>query len=220
MQQTNDAENLFLDEIRAKKKETASLRDSQKHKRMGKGRIRFASDFMNRKEKMEYRRAGTVTTTNIFDEILTMDDFRNLETHEQKNRMQYWRANNTIKQIQTAMGIPNAMFYKIIDELGLPKDRKTAKPRKPREATLKTKPAKAQEQPKWRLEPKQVETPAPIEKTPEPVQEIIVDGMHLVFRGTYTPDELQRQLLKYAGLLDDEKDNFYIELKLVQKTAK
>lgn len=207
MQHTNDAENLFLDEIRAKKKETASLRNSQKFKRMGKGSIRFASDFMNSKEKKEHRRAGTVTTTNIFDEILSVEDFDLLETHEKKNRMQYWRSKYTIKEIQTGMGIYQKRFYDIIDSLDLPKDRGHSKPRTPRKARVVAEP---QNQQPNIIEYKPVETPAP-------VQQVIVNGMHLIFNGTYSPEELQRQLLKYAGLLDGESDEFYMELKLVQK---
>lgn len=208
MQHINDAENLFLDEIRAKKKETASLRDSQKFKRMGKGSIRFASDFMNRKEKIEHRRAGTVTTTNIFDELLPMEEFEALEIFEQKNRMQYWRSKYTIKEIQTGMGIYQKKFYDIIDSLDLPKDKGHSKPRTPRKARVA---AEAQKQPTIAIESNPVEIPAP-------VQQIIVNGMHLIFNGTYSPEELQRQLLKYAGLLDGESDEFYIELKLVQKS--
>lgn len=208
MQPINDAENLFLEEVRAKKKETASWRSSQKHKRMGKGSIRFASDFMNRKEKMEYRRASKVTTTNIFDEILSLEQFNDLETHEKKNRMQFWRSKYTIREIQSGMGIYQKQFYDIINELDLPKDRSHSKPRT-RKASIAAAP---QKQPILAVETKPVEMPAP-------VQQIIVNGMHLVFNGTYSPDELQRQLLKYAGLLDGESDEFYIELKLVQKAS-
>lgn len=209
MQQLDDAKHLFLEEIKAKKRETASRLNSQKFKRMGKGSIRFPSDFMTRQEKIEHRRAGTVTTTNLYDEILNAETFLELDEHEQRNRMQYLRSKNTIKEIQQGMGITNARFYQIIDELGLPKDRKNSKPRKTRVA--KTAP-KAQKQPTIAIESVPVQTPPP-------VQEIIVNGMHLIFNGTYSPEELQRQLLKYAGLLDGEKDEFYMELKLVQKPA-
>lgn len=209
MQPINDAENLFLEEVRAKKKETASWRSSQKHKRMGKGSIRFASDFMNPKERKEHRRASTVTTTNIFDEILTREQFEGLETFEKKNRMQYWRAKFTIKEIQQAMGISNGDYYKIINILELPKDRSHSKPRTPRKSRVTS---EALKQPLEAFIPKPEETPAP-------VQQVIVNGMHLIFNGTYSPEELQRQLLKYAGLLDGESDEFYIELKLVQKAS-
>jgi hypothetical protein len=44
--------------------------------------------------------------------------------------------------------------------------------------------------------------------------------MHLVFNGTYQPETIVKQLLKFGALLEDETDDYYIELKLVQKAAK
>jgi hypothetical protein len=204
--QLNDAENLFLEEIRNKKAETASWKSSQKFKRLGKGNMRFASDFMNRKEKIEHKRAGTVTTSNIYDEFLDLETFKALETHEQRNRLQYLRSKYTIKEIQDGMGIAHKKYYDLIDELGLPKTRAHSKPRTRKGTTA----PKRIEQPTIAME-------APPVMMAPPVQEIMVDGMHLIFNGTYTPEELQRQLLKYAGLLDGENDDFYIEMKMVQK---
>ena len=52
---------------------------------------------------------------------------------------------------------------------------------------------------------------------PEPVQEILVNGIHLGFNGTYSPEMIQKKLAKFELMLEDETDDFYIELKIVQK---
>ena len=55
------------------------------------------------------------------------------------------------------------------------------------------------------------------ETKPEPVQEILVDGIHLVFSGTYSPELIQKKLGKFELMLEDETDDFYVELRLIQK---
>ena len=209
-----DVERFFQSEIKAKKHETASLRTATKHRRLGKGSMKFASDLMSRKEKKEYTKAGEVLTSNLYDTILPVDEFMKMDEHDQKNRLQYWRLKYSIKDIMTGMGIYNKRYYEIIDSLGLPKDRgksatRNKAPRKARiteEAPISNIPTASAEN--------QVQAP------PAPIQEIIVNGMHVIYNGTCSPEEIQRQLLKYATLLDGESDEFYLELKIVQKPKK
>jgi transposase len=210
MQGLNEAENLFEDEIKRLKKEKASWQQATKHKRLGKGNMRFASDLMSRSEKIKYRKAGRIVTTNLFDKILSLDEFNNLENHEKRNMMAYWRNTYSNKQIQKEMRVGNAQYYKIVADLGLPKATRTNSDSKkqPRKvAAIKV------------IEQQQIQLPETVVQT-TPVQEIIVDGMHLIFNGTYQPESIIKQLLKFGALLEGETDDFYIELKLVQKAAK
>jgi hypothetical protein len=216
----NQAALLFQDDIRQKKKEKASLHEATKHKRLGKNSVRFASDLMSRGEKIKHRRASKIMTSNLYDTILPIDEFLDLEKHEQKNRMQYWRLKDKIKEIQTGMGIWNKRYYEILDDLELPRERGKG-------AGAGMAATKKRKAPITGVRPEKSfsiieEAPAPIAPapTPAPIQEVIVSGMHLIFNGTHSPEELQRQLLKYATLLDGESDEFYIELKIVQKPKK
>jgi hypothetical protein len=211
----SEAERCFLEDVREKKKAANGV-----HSKTGKngytGKILFPTDIMSRKDKYNHRKAGKVMLSNIFDEILTLDEFNDLETHEKKNRMQYWRNNYTIKEIQIEMGISNKTFYQLIDELELPKDRSTRKPRKPRTASTKVKTVAITSQSSLEFAPEKelvLSTPPP----PTPVQEIIVDGLHVVFNGTYTAEKIEKQLTKFMLLLDGEEEEFYVELKLMQK---
>jgi len=120
------------------------------------------------------------------------------------------------------MGIWNAKYYKIVAELGLPKAPRINKTVGQRKAAAKV----IANDPKAAIaiaEAPVIEAAAPvIEAAPikEPVQEIIVNGLHLVYTGTFTPEEIIKQLTKFELLLDGEPDEFYIELKLVQKQRK
>lgn len=209
MQPYNEAANIFEDEIRQKKKEKASLHEATKHKRLGKNSVRFASDLMSRGEKIKHRRAGKIMTSNLYDRVLTKDEFGALETHEKRNMMAFWRNTYDNKHIVKEMGISLKTYYDIVAELGLPKAPRTNK------GERKTKKVAA-------IKVIQEASPQPLPEVvqqPAPVQEIIVNGMHLVFNGTYQPEAIVRQLLKFGSLLEGETDDYYIELKLVQKAA-
>jgi hypothetical protein len=215
VQRFNEVENVFQSEIYEKKKQTASLKAALKHKRLGKGSMKFASDFMSRKEKLQHRKAGKVMTTNMYDTILNIEEFNALETYEKKNRMQHWRSKYSNKEIQNQMGIANSPYYKIIAELDLPKAPRTNSSDKKEKRTAKTKTVA--------VIAKKVETPAPaleMEVAPAPVQEVIINGLNLTFNGTYEAELIQKQLLKILTLLDGETDQYYVEMKLMQKAAK
>ena len=118
------------------------------------------------------------------------------------------------KDITTSMGIWNNKFYSIVKELDLPKAQRTyPKERTQRKANIKVKTPKENNKENTKENSKENE----LEFAAEPVQEIITNGIHFGFTGTYAPDHIQSQMLKFASLLDGETDDFYIELKLMQK---
>lgn len=207
----NEAEKVFYEDVREKKR-TASGVHGKTGKRGYVGTMRFPSDIMSRKDKYQYRKAGKVMTTNMYNEILTLKEFNNLETYEKKNRLQYWRTQFTNDEIRLKMGIGNNTLYKIIKELDLPKAPRTE--RKPRTATaiaIEKAPMKVKEE----------KETVPVEKPiATPVQEIMINGIHFVYNGTYSAEHIQNQMLKFAALLDGEKDQFYVELKIMQKPPK
>jgi replicative superfamily II helicase len=204
MYQITEAERLFHEEVRDKKR-TASGVHSKTGRNGYVGNMRFPSDIMSRKEKYNYRRASKVMVTNVFDKILPMSEFNQLEAAEQKNRMTHWRNTKTNKEIRQEMGISNSRYYDIVKELDLPKAPRVMKePKTPKKKTPQA--AKKQEE----------TLPAKVEEA-APVQQIIINGLHLSFNGTYKPEQIQRQLEKFSLMLEDEKDDFYVELKLMQK---
>lgn len=195
-----EASDLFYDEVKEKKR-TASGVHSKTGKRGYVGKMLFPSDIMSRKDKYNHRKAGKVVTTNIYDTILAKHEFEKLETYEKKNMMQYWRNTYSMTDIKKGMGIASGTLYEIIKELDLPIGKRGGYKRKGSNK-------KAEEK-------SELQVPSIVADTP--IAEIIVEGLHLSFNGTYSIEHIQNQLLKFATLLDNEKDPFYIELKIVQK---
>lgn len=207
MYRRTEAEKAFFEDLREKKKAASGV-----HGKTGKngytGTIRFPSDLMSRKEKYNYRKAGKVMTTNLFDTILTHEEFEKLETYEKKNRLAYWRTQFQNKEIMKQMGLTNGQYYDLVNQLELPKAPRVNNevPRKPRKAAAKS--VAAQPAP-----------PAPMPQQ-EPVQQIIIDGLNLVYNGTFSAEQLQKTLSKFVTLLEGETDQFVIELKMMQKPLK
>jgi hypothetical protein len=214
MQHRSEIEKVFLDDIREKKKAASGI-----HSRTGKrgyvGKMLFATDFMSRKEKYNYRKAGRVMTSNMYDEIIQIADFEQLEQHEQRNRFQYWRSKYNNEEIKKGLGIHNAKLYNIIDDLGLPKAKKNNEGK--RKAKVKAEPKEAAPKAEAKV-PQVAEKQEPKEAEPEQqVQTVIVNGLSLIYNGDFTAEHIQKQLQKIVTLIDGETDNFYVELKLMQK---
>jgi hypothetical protein len=208
------AEKLFFEDIREKKRTASGV-----HHKTGKngyvGTMRFPSDIMNRKDKMRYRRAGKVVTSNIYDEILPIEEFIQLETYEQRNRLQYLRNEKSNKEILQGMGISSKRYYDIVAELDLPKAPR-GKQKQQRKATAK------KQEPKFvaiSVEKEDVDVPE-VQEQKEQVQQMIVEGLNLVFQGTYNAEMIQKQLTKFSLILEDEPEEFYFEFRLMQKQPK
>ena len=203
----NEIERLFYDEVRQKKRTASGV-----HHKTGKngytGTIRFPSDIMNRKDKMRYRRAGKVLTTNMFDKIISINEFEELETFEKRNRLMYWRNEKNNKDILKGLGISSKRYYEIVAELDLPKaPRGKTKPTRKATASIKKQP----------IETTTVAVQTGTVPEAPQVQEIIVEGLNLVFHGTYKAEQIKRHLTKFITLLDEEPDDFYLEFRLMQK---
>ncbi len=216
----SEAERLFNEEVRDKKKTASGV-----HHKTGKngyvGTMRFPSDIMSRKEKIRYKGNSKVSISNLYEEIIKIEEFEKLETHEQRNRLAYWRNQYSNKEITEGMGIWNNKYYRIVADLGLPRGKRVDGA--PRKATAKkaTKEPAIQSAIQSSLMKLKEVPPAPVAAPPAPVvQEIMVDGLHLSFIGTYSPEKIQKQLSKFDLLLEGEDDDFYIEMKIMQKASK
>lgn len=209
MMHTSEIERMFHDEVRQKKKTASGV-----HHKTGKngyvGTMRFPSDIMNRKDKMRYRKAGKVVTTNIFDTVIPIDEFEALETYEQRNRLQYWRNEKHNKEILKGMGISSKRYYEIVAELELPKAPRGKQKIKARTGTT-TKKEPSVAITNERIVPEVQEPPKP------QVQEVMIEGLNLVFQGTYNAEMIQKQLTKFSLILEDEEEEFYFEFRLMQK---
>jgi hypothetical protein len=215
----NEIHAVYLQEIREKKKAASGV-----HSKTGKngytGKILFPTDFMSRKEKYNHRKAGRIVTSNLYDTILPMDELIELETHEQRNRLAYWRTQHDNQTIRKAMGLTNSKYYDLVKELGLSAERKKQPTGNKIAAKAKRVAAVVKESKSIATKPQElarVEEIAPPSIVTPPLQELIVDGLLLQYNGKYSSAQICKQLLKFCALLDEEENDFHVELRIVEK---
>jgi hypothetical protein len=201
----SEAERAFYEDVREKKKAASGV-----HSKTGKkgyvGKMLFPTDIMSRKDKYNYRKAGKIVSSNLYEKIISIAEFNELEEFEKRNMLAYWRNVYTSKEIKTGMKVSSATYYRIVNELGLPVAPRNNKRRKAKVNTVT-------------IEPKAVApVAAPVAAPAEPVQEVMVNGIHFVYSGNFSAEHIQNQILKFASILDGEEDEFYIEFKLMQKS--
>lgn len=210
MQRYNEAEQCFFEDVRQKKKAALGV-----HSKTGKngytGKILFPTDLMSRKEKYNHRKAGRVMTTNMYEDILPIEEFEILEAYEQRNRLAYWRGMKNAKDIQKEMGINSKRYYEIVSELQLPKAPRTKSGEEPKKRTAKVTTAPET----IKAAAIAIQSSLDLEPTPEP--EEICSGLQLNFKGTFSAEHIIKQFLKYGSLLEGEEDKYFVEIKLVQK---
>jgi hypothetical protein len=215
----SEAERVFHEEVRDKKR-TASGVHHKTGKRGYVGTMRFPSDIMSRKDKYNYRKASKVMTTFLYEQVIPIEQFEKEDKETQRKMLLFWRNNYSNKEIMNKMGLNNSKYYDLVGEHDLPKAPRfnSGAPRKRKTATAKAAPKAKQEQMKLD-EQKEVQAPAmpPAQIVETAVQEIIVNGLHIVFNGTYKAEQIVKQLTKFQLLLEDEPDEYYLEFKLVQK---
>lgn len=215
-----EAEELFIEEVREKKRAANGVH-SKTGKRGFVGKMYFPFELASRKEKMAYTKAGKMEVYNMYEQIMGILEFKELDENEQRNRLQYWRLNHTQTEILKAMKISSYTFYNLVEGLGLPK--RSIKKKDPT-ATKKTRTASVaistakKEKPILNFEmetlPKLEFAPLP---EPTPAEPEMLNGLNIRYKGTYGADEIKKMFAKLDLILDGEQSQFKIELKLSQE---
>lgn len=189
-----DIEKMFHADIREKKR-TASGIFHKKGIRGYVGTMRTPSDILRGKEKRAYRKNGKVEKWNMYDLIISKEEFIEKDLETQKAMMSKWRENYTNKEIMSGMGTSTGGLHSIINSLDLPKKKRV------RQATTKAKPKKAQQE---KVLPIQEETPP---------QQILINGLHVEWSGVYAPVQIQKMLDKISVIVeDDEKKKYKVQI--------
>jgi hypothetical protein len=76
--------------------------------------------FMSNKEKKQLN--GKVVTFNMYETILPKHEFEKLDKNTQKLAMTKWRENFKKAEIIKGLGVSSQTYYKMLDELGIPKE--------------------------------------------------------------------------------------------------
>ena len=164
-------------------------------------------------------------TTEVVNTLMNIDDILKLDTVSQRDSLLHWRNTYTNKEILKGMSISSVKFYELVREFNLPKAPRVDSgiPRKNAKATAKKKKEKTTVDV---IAEKEIENPnvteystdaSFLDKYAPPVQNIIYNGMNLSFTGTYKAEQIQKTLRKFSAMLEEENEDFYVEIKLLEK---
>lgn len=153
------------------------------------GSIKFPSDFLKGQAKREYQGTGKVRCWNMYEKVITREEFDKLDQATQKAMMAKWRELYSNKEIIKGMKISTNTLSKYVEDLGLPR-----KARGVARAVSNLSPTV---------------TPAPSFKAKE-------NGLVVSFNKECSPEEIVSRLEKIGLLLDGEDSIFKIELKIIE----
>jgi hypothetical protein len=199
------AEDLFQDEVNSKKQIAVNYKAGKRT--FGARKILFPSDTMSRKEKYNHRKGGKVVTTNIYDEIIDLNDLLMRSEEEQIRYITEYRKRFTNKQITEAWGKYENYIYQLMEKLGM----------KPR---TKSKTRKAATKKKEEKQEDQVPVPAylvPTGQVPQTLSVAEEDGFAFKIAGTYSAEKLIKRLEKLSLILDDEESEFEVKILIKEK---
>jgi hypothetical protein len=196
---------LFNDDIRAKKKIGANI-----HKKTGLrgyvGKMRFPSDIMSKEDKKKHIKAGRIRAYNMYEKILTRQEFNALDTKTQKAMFTVWREKYTNKQIMKGMGLSSgSQFHKYIVDLDIPLLHKAGGRRK------------GAGRPKKDATPAVKEVQQQAQAVQQAPQAININGLHLEYNGTYNAEQLSKIFTKLQLITDGEENEYYISVKISEK---
>lgn len=217
----NEIERLLLDDIREKKRagRGSFAKTGKGGERAGvRGGLKTPYDFMKTKERKKLN--GEVERYNMYETIITKEEFELKDKETQKAMLLRWRDIYPNGKIMDEMGIKSSgAFHNIIQSLDIP--------RKTRHGGVrKTNPTGTTPKPKNKKELVTVPEQAPENTTPivnnfvqQPVK-LITNGLHLEYNGNYTSDQINRIFTKLQLLVDGEENNFNIELRITESEKK
>jgi hypothetical protein len=206
---------IFELEVREKKNQ-AFLQKSKTGSRGGsKSRKGMRTPYDSLKPHEKRKLNGEVQVT-MYETILTKEEFDLKDKEMQKLMLTRWRELYSNKEIQSQMKLHNVSYYKLVDELGLPKKESTPRsPRTPRKSKTIAVVDKAPELLEFAPE-SQVAIP---EEEPPKVKPILISkGLHLEYNGEYNADQLSKIFTKLQLLIEGEENKFNVSISLTERT--
>ena len=206
-----EIERLFNEDVREKRKTGNGVfhRRGKGVKHGISGALRTPSYYMSNKEKKKLN--GEVTVKWMYDTLISIDEFRLKDEETQKNMLVRWREIYDNSQIKKGLGIANSPYYKLVEELNVPKKIRGVKKgdkKAPRKA--KVVPTSPQLSLEIELEPEaKKEIQAEVVKTM-----LVSKGLHLEYNGKYDVDALNRLFTKLQLIIDGDTCNYNISLSL------
>lgn len=193
------ARKVFNEEVREKKVIASGV-----HHRTGKrgyvGKMLFPSDLITGKEKRRYRKCGKVEVHNMYDNLISYEQFLNLNENEQKQHLTAYRERFSNKEIQQEWKIGSNTLYKLVHNLKLPKAPRTDRKLKSKRSGSKVPAVQA------------IVEPTPV--MTQPAVNEAYEGFGFVIKGNHSTDKLVKRLEKLSLILSDEESEFYVDIRI------
>lgn len=106
----NDIEKTWNEEVREKKLAASGVH-SKKGKRGYVGTMRTPVDLMTRQERRNYTSPSEVTTSNIYDEIMSLDDFKALNRQKKMLVLDAYKKKYKVSEIASEWNLSHASIY-------------------------------------------------------------------------------------------------------------
>lgn len=117
----NHISKIFKQEVREKKRIGNNIHSRVSTRKGGTNKaLKTPYYFMSRKERMGLN--GEVESFNM-NEIMDYNEFKNLSNNDKQNLLKHWREIYQSKEIQDKMGISKNLFYKLLKEHNVPRDK-------------------------------------------------------------------------------------------------
>lgn len=208
---TWEIERLFNDDVRDKRKTGSGVfhRRGKGVKHGISGALRTPSYYMSNKEKKKLN--GEVKVTRMYDTIIPMSEFQLKDEATQKNMLIRWREIYDNSQIKKGLGIANSPYYKLVEELNVPKKIRGVKKgdkKAPRKASAAIVSPEIDlfdlpEEPKVREIEKEIAKPI-----------LVTNGLHLEYNGIYDTEALSKIFTKLQLIIDGDTNKYNIKLSL------
>jgi hypothetical protein len=176
------------------------------------GALKTPYYYMSNKEKKKLD--GEVKVSNMYETVIPFKEFELKDQETKKAMLIRWREIYANTKIMKEMGLNNTDYYKLIGDLEIPK-----KPRGGARTTTKTK--KRTSAIKTEIVAISAETPKKeAAQIQHQLQQIITNGLHVEYNGTYDHETLNKLFTKLQLLIDGEPNNFRISLSLSEVSDK
>ena len=212
-------ESFFDQEIQEKKLIAQSAKARRGSRRSN--RRMFPADFLKGKEKKEYIQGGEIKLTNVWDQIITKEEYMELSEEQKRNAMEHWRKKYTTAIIKNAFGWNDYSMYKEFERVGVHVEKRAPRKGKAVEEAKKkaTAAAKKEKDPSGSLELMAAAPVKAAEAQPEIQAQIlpaVQPGISLYLNDEYTPEEAINKLMKYAAFLEGETNKIKIRLEICE----
>lgn len=197
---------IFNMEVRDKRSQAFANRAKTGSKGGSKSRkgVRTPFDSMSAIEKKKLN--GKVKTI-MYETIIPIQEFKLKDTEMQKLMLTRWRELYPNSMIKEQMKLHNKAYYDLVDGLNLPPKQKA--PYSKRQGKPKTIAVVEDNT------TKEIQTLT--KPTQEPIQKLLLNGLHLEYNGEYTAEQLSKIFTKLQLLVDSEENKFSLSISLSER---